>query len=111
MSDEVTDDQLSEDDKALADLIASVAVKAVRTLDGRLAELERRIAELERHPPMTYRGVFREGRAYVRGDTVTFAGSLFYALQDTMLKPFDDQSANADLRPWQLCCRRGRDGK
>ena len=52
----------------------------------------------------TYRGVWKDGEAYQRGDTTTWGGNLFLALADTSGKP-------ADTRDWQLITKRGRDGR
>ncbi len=54
-------------------------------------------------PVMIYRGVYREGEAYERGDTVTWGGSLWHCDKDTTGKP--------DSGDWTLCAKRGRDGR
>lgn len=51
------------------------------------------------------KGVFRDGEKYMKGDCVTWAGSLFIAQKDA-----------AEGRPevsqdWRLAVKRGRDGK
>jgi len=56
-------------------------------------------------PVMIYRGVYREGEAYERGDTVTWGGSLWHCDQDTTDKPDGQQ------KHWTLAAKRGRDGK
>ena len=53
-------------------------------------------------PTMIYRGVWNEG-TYQKGDTVTYQGSLFVALEDTTFKPGTEK--------WQLAAKRGRDGR
>lgn len=56
-------------------------------------------------PAMIYRGVYREG-TYAKGDTVTWAGSLWYCdVAETTEKP--DGSA----KHWTLAAKKGRDGK
>ena len=55
-------------------------------------------------PVPVYRGVWREG-PHVRGDAVTWAGSLWIAREDTADKPGDGATA------WQLAVKAGRDGK
>lgn len=55
------------------------------------------------HHPI-YRGVYKAGDKYQRGDTVSFGGSTFTAMRDTSSKPETDDS-------WKLACKRGRDGK
>lgn len=57
-------------------------------------------------PVMLYRGVFKDGQPYERGDTVTWGGSLWHcdAVKSSSNKPGD----GAD---WTLCAKKGRDGK
>jgi hypothetical protein len=54
-------------------------------------------------PVPVYRGVFKEGQAYQRGDMVTWGGSLFHADKATLAKP--------ESEDWRLCVKKGRDGK
>lgn len=56
-------------------------------------------------PAMIYRGVFREGEEYAQGDTVTWGGSLWHCNAATTDKPADGSKS------WQLCAKKGRDGK
>jgi hypothetical protein len=56
-------------------------------------------------PAVIYRGVYEEGRAYERGDTVTWGGSLWHANEETSVKPADNNKS------WTLAVRKGRDGK
>lgn len=53
-------------------------------------------------PVAIYRGVWRE-QAYVKGDMVTWGGSLFHCDKDTTAKPGTDD--------WTLAAKKGRDGK
>lgn len=55
-------------------------------------------------PVMLYRGVFRDGQPYERGDTVTWGGSLWHCDKNTSSKPGDGSD-------WTLCAKKGRDGK
>ena len=56
-------------------------------------------------PVMLYRGVYKEG-PYERGDTVTWAGSLWHCdAEKTADKPGDGSS------DWTLCAKKGRDGR
>lgn len=52
-----------------------------------------------------YRGVFREGQAYDRGDWVTWGGSGWHCNIDTKEKPGDGS------KNWTLCIKKGRDGR
>ena len=56
-------------------------------------------------PALIYRGVYTDGKAYHPGDTVTWAGQLYHCQVATMAKPEEFS------RDWQLCTKRGRDGK
>lgn len=73
--------------------------------DGRLHVVLRRGEAVKeaRLPGLSYRGVWKAGD-YLKGDTVTWGGSTFIALQDTSEKP----ETNGH---WQLAVKRGRDGK
>ncbi len=54
---------------------------------------------------MIYRGVFVDGKAYAKGDTVTWAGSLWHCNGETKDKPGE----GSDL--WTLAVKKGRDAK
>ncbi len=54
-------------------------------------------------PIVLDRGVYRDGEAYVKGDAVTWGGSLWIAQKDTTGKP--------DGGDFRLAVKRGRDGK
>lgn len=56
-------------------------------------------------PTMIYRGVFKDGQTYERGDTVTWGGSLWHCDAETADKPGEQSKA------WTLAAKRGRDGK
>lgn len=56
-------------------------------------------------PVMIYRGVFKDGQKYERGDTVTWGGSLWHCEDETADKPGEGAKA------WTLCAKKGRDGK
>jgi hypothetical protein len=81
----------------LWDAIEENVKRTVEPLRKRIAELATRPASLE------YCGVWRSG-AYQKNQCVTFDGSLWIALCNTPHKPGTDKS-------WQLCVKRGRDGK
>jgi collagen type III alpha len=51
-----------------------------------------------------YRGVYRSGEQYQKGDVVTFGGSSWIAMTDTQSKPESDDT-------WKLSVKRGRDGR
>lgn len=55
-------------------------------------------------PCIIDRGVYRAGEAYVKGDAVSFGGSLWIAQKDTAEKPETGEG-------WRLAVKKGRDGK
>jgi len=57
-------------------------------------------------PVMLYQGVYQRGTVYAAGDTVTDGGQLWYCKGDGTITPPGDAS-----KLWQLCVRKGRDGK
>lgn len=61
--------------------------------------------EVMTFPVQIYRNVWRAENVYERGDTVTWAGSLWHCNAPTNEKP--DSGGDA----WTLCTKRGRDGK
>jgi integrin beta 3 len=56
-------------------------------------------------PAMLYRGIYRDGEHYTRGDVVTLGGSLWHCDEDTAEKPGEGKTA------WILAAKRGRDGR
>jgi hypothetical protein len=60
----------------------------------------------QRHKTVTpiHKGVWKEGEAYLKGDQVTWAGSMFIAQRDTSDKP---ETTDA----FRLSTKRGRDGR
>ena len=55
-------------------------------------------------PALIYRGVWRQA-TYDKGDTVTWAGSMWHANDTTNEKPGDGSKA------WTLCVKKGADGR
>lgn len=56
-------------------------------------------------PFLRYLGVYQQGKAYEPGDCVTWAGQLWHCHETTIAPPGDGSKL------WQLCVRKGRDGK
>lgn len=88
--------------EALVDLLARHTAEAiaqgVAPLAARLDEVEARGLE--------YRGQYERGQTYRRGAAVTYSGSLFIAMADTLSTDVPEASP-----AWRLACKRGRDGK
>jgi Collagen triple helix repeat (20 copies) len=72
-------------------------------------------------PAFKYRGVYREGVTYYRGNAVSYGGSLWMALRETATKPPPRNWVVASLAAepngteapgdWQLACKQGQAGK
>jgi hypothetical protein len=75
-----------------------------RTLTVSLKAGERVVSKSVRLSHPVHRGVYQAGKAYQKGDCVTFGGSTWSATRDTDAKPETDDS-------WKLAVKRGRDGK
>jgi hypothetical protein len=57
-------------------------------------------------PSTIYRGVYEAGRAYVKGDAVTYAGDFWIAKEDTRATPIVDKG-----KGWQQAVKRGKPGE
>ncbi|WP_455424908.1 phage gp6-like head-tail connector protein [Dryocola sp. LX212] len=57
-------------------------------------------------PTLIYRGVFKSGDVYKRGDTVTWGGSMWHCDEESTDKPGENGS-----KGWTLATKRGRDGR
>jgi hypothetical protein len=66
-----------------------------------------RLDKLEARPELKYLGVWSAGKTYAENSLVTHAGSLWIAKQKTASFP----GGQAEPGAWQLCTKRGRDGK
>ena len=64
-------------------------------------DFDRKLAELEQHKGIAYRGIYSAEETYSEGDYVTHAGGLWHANETTRSRPGSDQS-------FQLCVKRGR---
>jgi len=83
----------------------AVAFDGDRTLDLTFARGTERKSFPIVLPFLRYVGVYQDGKAYTAGDVVTWAGSTWTAAEATTTKPGDGSKS------WQLCVKRGRDGK
>lgn len=75
----------------------------MQAMHRRIMDLESAAADRAKGG-MTYRGVFRDGTEYPEGSVVTHQGSLWHANQETKSTPGRGGG-------WQMCVKRGRDGK
>jgi hypothetical protein len=76
-----------------------------RTVTLSLSRGETRIERKLSLPHVIYRGIYRQGETYQRGDSVTFGGSTWITNANTSGKPGEDST------DWRLAVKRGRDGK
>lgn len=77
-----------------------------RTIELTFADDEQTFTAELAFPVMIYRGVYKEGQTYAKGDTVTWGGSLWHCDVDgTTEKP------DGGEKHWTLAAKRGRDGK
>lgn len=74
---------------------------ALKPLQDRIAELERNVSKSSDVP---YRGVFKSGDTYARGQFCTWSGCLWHANRETKSTPGDGQP------DWTLAVKRGSDG-
>jgi hypothetical protein len=79
----------------------------IAAISGDLAALKRQVKELQERPTLKYHGVWSAGKTYAENSLVTHAGSLWIAKKTTAAYP----GGNAEPGSWQLCCKRGADGK
>lgn len=73
----------------------------------RLADAERRIAELEARPSTQYRGIYDDKETYRRGDFVTRSGSVWHCELDRA----KGVVPGTDALGWRLAVKRGADGR
>jgi collagen type III alpha len=59
-------------------------------------------------PIPLYEDVYKDGKSYQTGDSVTWGGSLYIAQKDTSAKPGQPSD---DSRAWRLAVKKGADGK
>jgi hypothetical protein len=87
-------------------MIAPLAAR-IRQLETERTGLVQRVVELEQRPAgVKYAGVWHTGQRYTVDAAVTHRGSLWIARANHL-----ESEPGADPVGWQLCCKRGRDGK
>ena len=96
--------------KSAAQTMAAACVQGVKEyVDAALKPLQERIAELERNltkaVQLPYRGVYRQGDHYARGEFVTWGGSMWCANRAANGTPGE---GNSD---WVLAVKRGADAR
>jgi hypothetical protein len=82
---------------AFVDAIGQFIAAELQERDARILQVENKMANWK------YCGVWSEGQ-YETGNFVTSDGSLFVCLWTTQSRPGTTDA-------WQLCCKRGKDGK
>ena len=91
--------------RRLAAVEARPREESAAILSAEITQLEKRLARVEDRPVLQYLGVFEQGHSYVRGDTVTWAGSIWHCNEPTSDKP------GASSSSWTLAVKRGRDAR
>ena len=79
-----------------AEGLAMVMVAGLRFLVDRIEQLEK--------VPLKFTGTYEIGRVYAKNELVVHHGSLWIALKE-------NQQAPGAGDGWQLCCKRGQDGR
>jgi hypothetical protein len=79
----------------------------ISKLKAENAALAARVKCLEDRPPLKYCGVWVAGKTYQEHSLVTRDGSLWIAKRTTAAYP----GGGAEPDSWQLCVKRGQDGK
>lgn len=98
-----TDGAIGPSGLGFEDLTAEVGLDGRTLILGYVRGDVRQTFELKLALPVD-RGAYQEGEAYQKGDEVTYAGSLWRAVEDTTDRPTGSDK-------WRLAVRRGRDGK
>jgi hypothetical protein len=115
MTDEITDDELARlptlpvrRRKAAKPGATVDDYRTIGTLVGKALEpLQRRIADLEARPiGLHYMGTWTKGQSYAKDTGVSHRGSLWVAIKDN-----PEREPGTPNSGFQLCCKRGRDGK
>ena len=73
-------------------------------LQSKIDALETKIGDLQKRKVPEYKGVWVDDTHYLAASMVTSAGSLWIAKRDTV----DAPGSSVD---WQLCVKRGKDGR
>jgi hypothetical protein len=77
----------------------------VAKLYAEITMLREKVADLEQRPAIAYKGTWDPSRLYAAGDLVTFSGSMWAAKTASVSRRPPDAAA------WQLCVRKGADGR
>jgi hypothetical protein len=83
--------------------LAERTVAAIkRYVAAEIGKRDKRIEELEARLPLGYKGVFRQGSVALKGYFYTFAGSVWYCRETTVVPPGDGS------QDWQLAAKGAR---
>lgn len=83
-----------------AELAEDARTVEIRTVKASGAHSLQRVAI----PTMVYKDIYREGRIYTKGDTVTWAGHMWICKQETDAKPVEGDN-------WRIAVKRGQDAR
>lgn len=90
--------------EGIADIVQSLAPDERTVITTQLLTSGKSITNQVELPNMVYRGTYKEGQDYRRGDMVTQAGSIWHANAVTQDRP-------GISKAWTLAAKRGSDGK
>lgn len=90
--------------RAELDALVDPLTKFIEKFNQQAKDLGSRVTDLENRPQLEYTGVWSGSKVYKKAQIVTFNGSMWFAHQDTFLKP----GTSAE---WQLCVKAGRDAR
>ncbi len=86
--------------QSIVDAVRAFVWRSLQSHDARIAEVERRIADLEiAQKAARYRGVWQPAEQYQKGNFATHSGSLWVAITDAPGRPGTDG--------WQLAAKKG----
>jgi hypothetical protein len=86
--------------------LTEILKAALALRDRRIEALESRLLQIEKHAAeLRYCGAWKDGEVYKKNNFCTFDGSIWVCLAD------HETARPGQSSGWQLCVRKGRDGK
>jgi len=98
---------MADDYEMLGREIATIIKAENAQLRAEIYELRLQVKSLSERPQLKYYGVWETQKTYPENALTTKDGSLWIAKRPTTAHP----GVGVDADDWQLCVRKGRDGK